>query len=48
MSKVLISNGYVVTVDGARRVLPGGYVAIDGARISARRRRRPGRTVSTR
>jgi 5-methylthioadenosine/S-adenosylhomocysteine deaminase len=35
MSKVLISNGYVVTVDGARRVLPGGYVAIDGARISA-------------
>jgi 5-methylthioadenosine/S-adenosylhomocysteine deaminase len=35
MSRTLISNGYVVTVDGGRNVHPGGYVAIDGARISA-------------
>ncbi|MEA3025007.1 MAG: 5-methylthioadenosine/S-adenosylhomocysteine deaminase [Alphaproteobacteria bacterium] len=35
MSRLLISNGYVVTVDDARNVYPGGFVAIDGARISA-------------
>jgi 5-methylthioadenosine/S-adenosylhomocysteine deaminase len=35
MSRVLISNGYVVAVDGARRVHPKGFVAIDGARIAA-------------
>jgi 5-methylthioadenosine/S-adenosylhomocysteine deaminase len=35
MSRVLIRNGYVVTVDGARNVYPGGDVAIDGARIAA-------------
>jgi 5-methylthioadenosine/S-adenosylhomocysteine deaminase len=34
MPRVLISNGYVVTVDGARHVHPGGYVTIEGARIS--------------
>lgn len=35
MARLLISNGYVVTVDGARNVHPGGYVAVDGSRISA-------------
>jgi 5-methylthioadenosine/S-adenosylhomocysteine deaminase len=35
MSRKLIVNGYVVTVDDARSVHPGGYVAIDGSRISA-------------
>ena len=35
MSRTLITNGYVVTVDARRNVFPGGYVAIDGARISA-------------
>jgi 5-methylthioadenosine/S-adenosylhomocysteine deaminase len=35
MCRVLIRNGYVVTVDPARSVHPGGYVAIDGARIAA-------------
>ena len=25
MARMLISNGYVVTVDGARNVYPGGY-----------------------
>src|SRR5688572_18789758 len=35
MARVLIANGYVVTVDGARNIYPGGYVAIDGAKISA-------------
>lgn len=35
MSRKLIVNGYVVTVDAARNVYPGGYVAIDGARIAA-------------
>ena len=35
MSRKLITNGYVVTVDPARNVYPGGYVAIDGANISA-------------
>src|ERR1700694_1059449 len=35
MSRKLIANGYVVTVDPARNVFAGGYVAVDGARISA-------------
>jgi 5-methylthioadenosine/S-adenosylhomocysteine deaminase len=35
MSRILITNGYVVTVDAARNVYPGGYVAIDGATVSA-------------
>src|SRR4030088_3756439 len=35
MSKKLIANGYVVTVDPARNVFAGGYVAVDGARTSA-------------
>jgi 5-methylthioadenosine/S-adenosylhomocysteine deaminase len=35
MSRKLISGGYVVTVDPARNVFPGGYVAIHGAKISA-------------
>src|SRR3979411_3429382 len=35
MSKKLIANGFVVTVDPARNVFAGGYVAVDGARISA-------------
>ena len=35
MSRTLIKNGHVVTVDGGRHVYDGGYVAIDGARISA-------------
>jgi 5-methylthioadenosine/S-adenosylhomocysteine deaminase len=35
MSRVLILNGYVVTVDGPRNVYPGGYIAVDGAKISA-------------
>jgi len=35
MSRKLIANGYVVTVDPSRSVFPGGYVTIDGARISA-------------
>jgi 5-methylthioadenosine/S-adenosylhomocysteine deaminase len=35
MARILIRNGYVVTVDPARAVYPGGYVAIDGARIAA-------------
>ena len=32
---LLVTNGTVVTVDGARRVIPRGAVAIDGARIVA-------------
>ena len=35
MPRTLIANGHVVTVDLARSVYPGGYVAIDGSRISA-------------
>ena len=34
MARTLITNGYVVTVDGARNVYPGGFVSIDGARIT--------------
>jgi 5-methylthioadenosine/S-adenosylhomocysteine deaminase len=35
MGKILITNGYVVTVDAGRTVLPGGFVVVDGALISA-------------
>src|SRR5690348_13498519 len=35
MPRTLLKNGYVVTVDGTRAVHPGGFVAIDDARISA-------------
>src|SRR5919106_1757985 len=35
MSNLLITNGYVVTVDPARSVFPGGFVAIDGHTITA-------------
>jgi len=35
MSRKLIAGGYVVTVDPARNVFPGGYVAIDGGKIAA-------------
>jgi 5-methylthioadenosine/S-adenosylhomocysteine deaminase len=33
MSRVLIRNGYVVTVDEARNVYPGGFVLINGTKI---------------
>ena len=44
MARTLIKNGYVVTVDPKRAVFPGGFVAIDGAKISAvgPRERTPG------
>ncbi len=35
MSRTLIKNGFIVTVDGQRSVHPDGFVAIDGARIAA-------------
>lgn len=35
MARTLIKNGYVVTVGPDRAVHPGGYIAIDGARIAA-------------
>ena len=35
MARTLVKNGYVVTVDPRRSVFPGGFVAIDGALISA-------------
>jgi 5-methylthioadenosine/S-adenosylhomocysteine deaminase len=35
MSRVLITNGYVVTVDPQRSVWPGGFVAIEGRDIAA-------------
>jgi len=35
MSRTLLKNGYVVTVDEARAVHPRGYVAVDGNRIAA-------------
>ena len=35
MSRILIANGYVVTVDATRNVFPGGFVAVDGSKISA-------------
>jgi len=34
MPRILIKNGYVVTVDARRQVFPDGFVVIDGARIS--------------
>src|SRR4029079_3270226 len=34
MSRRLIKNGFIVTVDGSRAVHPGGFVATDGARIT--------------
>jgi 5-methylthioadenosine/S-adenosylhomocysteine deaminase len=35
MGRTLIANGYVITVDTVRNVFPGGFVAIDGKKISA-------------
>ena len=35
MSRILIANGYVVTVDAARNVYPDGFVTVDGGKISA-------------
>src|SRR5215467_10380324 len=35
MSRILLRNGYVVTVDATRRVFPDGYVAIADSRIEA-------------
>ena len=35
MSRILIANGYVVSVDVARNVYPGGFVTVDGGKISA-------------
>jgi 5-methylthioadenosine/S-adenosylhomocysteine deaminase len=35
MGSVLLTNGYVVTVDPDRRVLPNGFVRIEGDRIAA-------------
>jgi len=35
MSRTLVKNGYVVTVDSQRHVFPAGYVAIQGPRITA-------------
>src|SRR5262245_55079225 len=35
MSRILIANGYVVTVDSKRNVHPGGFVIVDGAKIAA-------------
>ena len=35
MARLLIENGYVVTVDPARNVYPGGYVVVDDSRIAA-------------
>ena len=51
MSRVLIANGYVVTVDGARSVHPGSYDVmntIDGQGLrgvrDAKREKTPGLT----
>ncbi len=35
MRRTLVKNGYVVTVDAERAVHPGGFVAIEGPKISA-------------
>src|SRR5262249_22772068 len=35
MSRILVRNGYLVTVDSMRRVFPDGYVAIADSRIEA-------------
>ncbi len=34
MSRTLIKNAHVVTVDQTRQVFPGGFVSIDGSRIA--------------
>jgi 5-methylthioadenosine/S-adenosylhomocysteine deaminase len=34
MARILINNGYVVTVDAHRQIYPKGFVTIDGGRIS--------------
>ena len=33
MTRVLIKDGYVITVDHCRSVHPGGFVLIDGSKI---------------
>src|SRR5512139_1137920 len=35
MSRILIVNGYVASVDSARNVFPCGFVAIEGSHIAA-------------
>ena len=35
MARILITNGYVVTVDAERSVWPGGFVATEGRNIAA-------------
>ena len=35
MTKILLKDGYVVTVDGKRTVCSGGFVAIDGSNIAS-------------
>ena len=35
MGSLLVTNGYVVTVDGDRRVIPDGYVAVEDDLIAA-------------
>src|ERR671923_2831910 len=35
MASILLKHAYVVTVDPARRVLPDGFVAVEGDRIEA-------------
>jgi 5-methylthioadenosine/S-adenosylhomocysteine deaminase len=35
MGSLVLTNGYVVTVDGGRRVIPNGYVAVEDERIAA-------------
>ena len=35
MTRTLIKNGVIVTVDAQRRVYPNGFVAVEGARITA-------------
>src|SRR6476660_268986 len=35
MSRTLIKNGFIVTVDGSRAVYPGGFVATGGHKITA-------------
>ena len=35
MTRVLIKNGYAITVDGRRSVYPGGFVVINGNKIES-------------
>jgi 5-methylthioadenosine/S-adenosylhomocysteine deaminase len=35
MSSTLFTNGYIVTVDAERRVLPGGWIRVEGDSIAA-------------